>query len=114
MPKSKIKFYQEAPKSFGEGDKIEIKWIVVNDSDFHLEKVKGFSQEMVHEFGEIKAHSKVEFSFPFVLPSIDLIKADFGEDATISNPFVIGSASLTFSITTDTFTISSNSLEVSF
>lgn len=113
MPKSKIKFYQEGPKEIGSGDEIELTWKVVNDSEFALKNVKGLSQMMVHDFGDIDAHSKAEFSFSFKIPSIEAIKEDFGEDATISSPFLVSAPSLTFTIKNDTFTISSNTLEVS-
>lgn len=114
MTKSKIKFYQEGPKEPVKDDKVDITWKVVNDSDFDLKKVKGLSQFSQHDFGNIPAHSKAEYSFTIEIPSIDAIKEDFGEDATISNPFLINAPTLSFEIKNDTFSISSNSLEIPF
>lgn len=114
MPKSKIMFYQQASKKVEGSDEIEITWNVVNDSEFDLENAKGLSQNMVHDFGTVAAHSKAKFSFEFKIPSVEALKEDFGEDATISNPFLISAPSLTFTIKNDTFTISSNTIEVSF
>lgn len=114
MTKSKIKFYQEGPKEPVESDKIDITWKVVNDSNFDLKKVKGVSQFTEHDFENIPAHSNEEYSFTIEIPSIEAIKEDFGEDATISNPFLINAPVLSFEINNDTFSISSNSLEISF
>lgn len=114
MTKSKIKFYQEGPKEPLESDKINITWKVVNDSDFDLKKVKGLSQFREHNFNNIPPHSKADFSFTLEIPSIEVIKNDFGNDVTISNPFFINAPVLSFEINNDTFSISANSLEISF
>ncbi|MCF0226332.1 MAG: hypothetical protein HUK28_03305 [Methanobrevibacter sp.] len=114
MPKSKIKFYQESQKKINDNGEVEVNWKIINDSEFTLNKVEATSQFMNHSFDDIKPQSKAEFKFYLKIPSIDLIKEDFGEDATVSNPFIIGGAILTFTIKNDTFDMKSNSLEVPF
>lgn len=114
MVKSKIKFYQTGSKKINDDVSIEITWKVVNDSDFCLKKVKGYSQEIQHNFDEINPHSQKEFKFTFKIPSIEAVKKDFGEDAKVSNPFIVEAASLCFTIKNDTFKIKSDSLKISF
>ena len=112
MPKSKIRFFQYGPSSIGNSSKIEIKWIVENNTEFTLNNVKGLAQFYVYNFGKIEPYSKAISNFKLMVPSLEDIKTDYGVEVKLEDPFVIESSTLEYTIKTDTFTIESNKLEI--
>lgn len=111
MLESTIKFYQEEEPDCNE---LKLTWKVVNDSDFDLKEVEGLSQFKYHSFGDIASNSTTKFTFPFKIPASEDLKEDFGEDIAISKPFFIGASKLNFKIEDESYTISSNSLELNY
>lgn len=108
----KISITQEYSYYSKEDNIIAITWIVENNSDNVITNVKAISQMENNDFGDIEPNSSKSFNFNFKIPSLEDVKRDFGEDATVPNPYIIGPVTLTYKTENNSYSVKSNSLEI--
>jgi len=100
------------PSSSKEGSTITLTWKVTNNGNTDITNVQGSSQDEYYNFGTIGPGQTKTHTFNTYIPTTEGIKEDFGENATISNPFLIGGFGLSFSVNGQEHSIQSNSIEI--
>jgi len=70
------------------------------------------SQDFDKSFEIIEAGDEVEFQELIYIPTEEEIKMDFGDDATLSNPFFIGGFGVQYTDVTGKHSITANSIEI--
>lgn len=93
-------------------NKVNIQWSVENNSGKLVENVLAISQCNTHDFGDLEDGEVKSIIFDVELPSIESLKMDFGDDATLPDKISFGQASLTYSIGGVSSKTKSNNLEI--
>jgi len=70
------------------------------------------SQDFDKSFEIIEAGDEVEFQELIYIPTEEEIKMDFGDDATLSNPFFIGGFGVQYTDVTGKHSITAHSIEI--
>ncbi|MCG2828614.1 hypothetical protein [Methanothermobacter sp. K4] len=103
---------QTGPESARPGTNITVKCRIRNDGAGPARNVKVTSQDFERSFDVIGAGEEVEFQVQIYIPTEEEVKMDFGENATLSNPFFIGGFSVTYTDLSGKHSLNSNSLEI--
>lgn len=107
-----ISVIQEGPSSADYGKNVSIKWTVTNKGSQPITNVNGTSQDFNYNFGTIKPGESKSITFKMSIPSLDQVKNDFGDDATVPNPFIIGGFHLSYNLNGKLNEVTSNSLSI--
>ena len=102
MSEEKIFIFQRESESNDNKNEISITWEVENDSDSIIENVVATSQSFTHDFGSID------------IPSIDDLRKDFGEDASLPDTLRLGNVNLKYTKNNKNYEVFSNSLEIPY
>ena len=100
------------PSSSKEGSTITLTWKVTNNGNKEITNVQGSSQDEDYNFGTIAPGQTKTHTFTSYIPTTEGIKQDFGENATVSNPFGIGGFGLSFLVDGKEHSIQSNSIDI--
>lgn len=104
---------QKGPVKAYEGEYITIECTVTNNRDEPAYDVQISSQNFDKNLGTIQPGETKTFDEKIYIPTEEEVKKDFGPDATLSNPFFIGSFVVTYKDANGIeHTIRSNSLEI--
>ncbi len=93
-------------------NKVNIGWIVENNTGKLIEDVLALSQCNNHDFGAMEDGEVKSIIFDVELPTEESLKIDFGEDATLPDKISFGGASLTYTLEGELFKTKSNNLEI--
>lgn len=93
-------------------NKVNIEWIVENNTGELIEDVLALSQCYTHDFGNFEDGEVKSISFDVELPSTESLKMDFGDDAVIPDKITFGGVSLTYLANGVSFKTKSNILEI--
>lgn len=104
---------QSGPSTAHKGENVNIKCNVTNTGNNSVSNVKARSQNFDRNLGTINPGETREFQSVLYIPTDQDVKNDFGPNATVSNPFLIGGFVVTYqdAIGSET-TINSNSLRI--
>ena len=114
MSEEKIFLFQREAESNDNKNEINIIWEVENDSDSLIENVVATSQSFTHDFGSIDAFNSKSVSFSIKIPSIDDLRKDFGEDASLPDTLRLGNVNLKYTKNNENYEVFSNSLEIPY
>jgi uncharacterized protein YpuA (DUF1002 family) len=104
---------QKGPSQSEKGQNITIIYTITNNGNQDIFNVTVADQNFYKFFGTIKSGSKKIFTEKVYIPTDNELKEDFGDDATVSNPFFIGGIGVTYQDASGkTFGINSNSISI--
>ena len=95
-----------------EDNKVNIEWMVENNSGKLIENVLAISQCNTHDFGDLEDGEVKSIIFDVELPSEESLKIDFGDEATLPDKISFGSAALSYNIGGISHKTKSNTLEI--
>ncbi len=104
---------QKGPIKVTHGLNFKVHVQIQNNLEGKITDVKAVSQFFVHDFGEIDANRTLMTSYEAVLPSIETLKKDFGENVKLSDVFHLGKITLNYVYNGESFTVYSNELNLS-
>ena len=93
-------------------NKVNIEWIVENNSGKLIENALAISQCNSHDFGDLEDGEVKSIIFDVEIPTLESLKIDFDDDATLPDKITFGSASLTYSVEGVSSKTKSNTLEI--
>jgi len=100
------------PSSSSEGSTITLTWKVTNNGNTDITNVTAGDQNENYDFGTIKAGETKIHTFTIRIPTTEGVKIDFGENATVSNPFYIGGFGLSYTVNGQVTTTNSNAISI--
>jgi len=103
---------QRGPETARPGSNITVTCKIKNEGKGPAKNVKVLSQDFERSLDVIEAGEEVEFQVQIYIPTEEEVKEDFGENATLSNPFFIGGFSVTYTDLSGKHSLNSNSLEI--
>lgn len=104
---------QKGPSQAQKGQNVTIIYTIQNNGNQDIFNVSVADQNFYKFIGTMKAGSKKIFTEKVYIPTDKQVKADFGSDATVSNPFFIGGVGVTYQDASGkTFGINSNSISI--
>jgi hypothetical protein len=92
----KILATQNGPATAHKGQNVTINYNVTNNGTQSVYNVKVHDQNFDKTLGTIKPGENKKFQHSLYIPTDEQVKADFGSDATVSNPFVVGGFGVSF------------------
>jgi hypothetical protein len=87
---------QQGPNNAMKGETITITYTITNNGNQPIYDVMVSSQNFDKDLGTIGAGEKKTFTEKIKIPTDAEVKADFGSDATVSNPFYIGGVGVSY------------------
>jgi hypothetical protein len=109
----KIVANQSGPASAKKGDSVTIKYSISNKGGQTVYNVKAHGQDFETTIGTLKAGETKNYEYKLHIPTDEEVQADFGENATVENPFFIGGFGVTFTDSNGSKrTINANSIEI--
>ena len=109
---AKLVATQSGPESAKPGTNVTITCRIKNTGSGPARKIEVSSQDFDKSFEIIEAGDEVEFQELIYIPTEEEIKMDFGDDATLSNPFFIGGFGVQYTDVTGKHSITANSIEI--
>lgn len=103
---------QAGPETAKPGTNITLKCKLRNDGEGPAKNVKVSSQDFERSFSVIGPGEQVEFQVQIYIPTEEEVKKDFGDDATLSNPYFIGGFGVSYTDMTGKHSTNSNNLEI--
>jgi hypothetical protein len=101
------------PATATKGSTVTLNCSVTNKGSKPVQNVLAHSQEIDKNLGTLNAGQTKTFTWNIYIPTDKEIQEDFGDDATVSNPFYIGGFAVTFTDSNGSkHTLNSNSLEI--
>lgn len=101
------------PSTAKKGSSVTINCVVTNKGSKSVKNVMAHTQGSVQDLGTLNAGQTKNFNWNVYIPTDEEVKQDFGDNATVSNPFYIGGFAVTFTDSNGSkHTINSNSLEI--
>jgi len=87
---------QNGPLVAHKGQNVTINYTVTNNGTQPVYKVKVLDQNFDKTLGTINPGEDKKFQHSLYIPTDEQVKADFGPDATVSNPFFVGGFKVSF------------------
>jgi len=103
---------QEGPETAKPGTNITLKCKLKNDGEGPAKNVKVLSQDFERSFSVIGPGEEVEFQVQLYIPTEEEVKREFGDDATLANPYFIGGFAVTYRDMTGKHSTKANNLEI--
>jgi Translocon-associated protein beta (TRAPB) len=91
-----IQAKQNGPTIAHKGQNVTINYSVTNNGTQSVYKVKVHDQNFDKTLGTINPGENKKFQHSLYIPTDDQVKADFGPNATVSNPFLVGGFGVSF------------------
>ncbi len=108
-----VKATMTGPSTAQKGSNVAINCSIVNKGSMPVKNVIAHSQDFDKNLGTIEAGQTKSFPWNVHIPTDKEVQADFGANATVSNPFHIGGFSVTCTDSNGAkHTITSNSLNI--
>ncbi|NYB53014.1 MAG: hypothetical protein HVN35_10725 [Methanobacteriaceae archaeon] len=109
----KVKATMTGPSTAKKGSNVVINGTVSNQGSVNIKNVLVHTQDNDKNLGTLNAGQSKTFTWNVYIPTDKEVQADFGPNATVSNPFYIGGFSVTFTDSSGSqHTIKSNSLNI--
>ncbi len=103
----------KGPETAKKGMKVTIQYIVTNKGSENVTDVEIISQGVTQTLGTLKPGETKSFVTQLYIPTDAEVQQDFGPNATVSNPYFIGSFSVSFNDTGGKkHTVNSNSIQI--
>jgi Translocon-associated protein beta (TRAPB) len=87
---------QNGPTTAHKGQNMTINYSVINNGTQRVYNVKVHDQNFDKTLGTINPGENKKFQHSLYIPTDEQVKADFGPDATVSNPFFLGGFEVSF------------------
>ena len=87
---------QNGPATAHKGQNVTIIYSVINNGTQSVYNVKVHDQNFDKTLGTINSGENKKFQRLLYIPTDEQVKADFGPDATVSNPFFLGGFDVSF------------------
>ncbi|MCL2687066.1 MAG: hypothetical protein FWE58_00835 [Methanobrevibacter sp.] len=109
---SSVSAVLSGPDSASEGSSVTLTWKVKNTGEVEITNVSAGDQNEDFDFGTIKPGETKTHTYTLYIPTSEGVKIDFGENATVSNPFYVGGFGLSYSVNGHVTTTNSNSIKI--
>jgi hypothetical protein len=104
---------QNGPVTAHKGQNVTINYSVTNNGTQSVYKVKVHDQNFDKTLGTINPGENKKFQHSLYIPTDDQLKADFGPNATVSNPFLVGGFDVSFlDVNGSKHSVTASSLEI--
>ncbi len=108
-----VKATMNGPTTGKKGTSVLIKCSIINKGSTSVKNVIAHNQDFDRNLGIIGPGETQSFTWNVYIPTDKELQEDFGENATVSNPFYIGGFAVTFTDSKGSeHTINSNSLNI--
>jgi len=108
-----VKATMTGPSTAKKGTTVSINCSVTNQGSSQVVDVKAQSQDFNRNLGTINPGQTKSFTWNVYIPTDSEVQEDFGDNATVSNPFYIGGFAVTCTDSSGSIrTLNSNSLSI--
>lgn len=108
-----VKATQTGPSTAKKGTSITINGSVTNHGSSAVADVKASGQDFIRNLGTLNPGQTQTFTYQVYIPTDKEVQADFGDNATVSNPLYIGGFAVTCTDSNGSIrTLNSNHLNI--
>lgn len=100
------------PSSASQGKDITLNWKITNNGDTTLTNIRLVDQENEFTIDSLAPGETKTLTAKVYIPTTQQLEEDFGEGATISNPFEIGGFSVSWTVNGKQFNTQSNAISI--